>query len=130
MTVALPASTLDLARLEMTEAPSMPMKHQNMIIMQLTIWSGMVPRSVAPAWPMAARLSWTVPQKSAVKTPALNMTSANTMNRPRAATLATMTMALMNEALSTPRMTRNVMPQRMTEAIRMHGTVLPDSKGG
>ncbi len=37
MTVAWPASALDLARLEMTDAPSMPMKHQNMIIMQFTI---------------------------------------------------------------------------------------------
>ena len=70
------------------------------------------------------------PQKSAVNTPALNSTMLNRMNTTMGTTFAIMTMALRNAALSTPRMTRNVMPHMMTLATTMLPILLPGRKYG
>ena len=47
-----------------------------------------------------------------------------------AATLHTMTMAFRNAALSTPRMTSSVMPHMTSDAMMMHGMVLPVRNAG
>ena len=105
MSVALPTSVLRAAREDTTEAPSMPTKHHIMMIMQLkpTPPSG---AASGPYCPAATALSYTLPQKSAVKMPALNRKMPKMRVTAMAATLHTMTMAFRKAALSTPRMTR------------------------
>ena len=129
MTVALPASLFLRARADTTMAPSMPMNDHIMMIRQFTIWSPTPPRST-PSPAMAAALLAICPQKSAVNTPALNSTMLNRMNTTMGTTFAIMTMALRNAALSTPRMTRNVMPHMMTLATTMLPMLLPGRKYG
>ena len=108
MSVALPTSVLRAAREDTTEAPSMPTKHHIMMIMQLKIWVPTPPSGAAsgPYCPAATALSYTLPQKSAVKMPALNRKMPKMRVTAMAATLHTMTMAFRKAALSTPRMTR------------------------
>ncbi len=102
------------------------------MIMQFMTCSPMPPRptAVAPYSPAATALLYSVPQKSAVNTPALNMNRANRMKMPMEATLHTMTMAFKNDALSTPRITSSVSSHMTTEAMRMQGTVFPGRKSG
>ena len=64
---------------------------------------------------MIVALRAAVPQKSAVNTPALKAKQENTMNSRMEAILMTMTIALKAAALSTPRMTKNVIPHRTSD---------------
>ena len=116
----------------MTAAPSMPMKTHIMMIMQFMTCSNRPPMlaASAPISPAATALLYTLPQKSAVKMPALNMKMAKIRKMPREATFATMTIAFRNEALSTPRMTRKVSAHMNSEATITHGKVLPGRKVG
>ena len=103
-----------------------------MMIMQFVTCSPMEPRPTAsaPASPAATALLYTLPQKSAVKMPALNMKMAKIRKMPREATFATMTIAFRNEALSTPRMTRNVSAHMNSDATITQGRVLPGKNVG
>lgn len=116
----------------MTVAPSMPTKVHMRMMRQFFTWSPTLPMATAsaPSSPMEAMLFWSVPQKSAVNTLALNRNRVNRMNTAMDATLHTMTMALRNDALSTPRMTSRVSSHMMTDAMRMQGTVLPGRNAG
>ena len=132
MTVALPTSRLRAARDDMTVAPSMPTNTQNMMMKQFTICWITSPSGAAsgPAVPAATALLYTAPQKSAVKMPALNKKRLNSTKTASDTTLHTMTMAFRNDALSTPRMTKMVSSHITTDAMAMHGTVLPGRNSG
>ncbi len=90
--VAEPTSDFFFARLLMTDAPSMPMKTHIMTRMHWVTLCATEPRPVLLA-AMITALRCAVPQKSAVKTPALKLTTAKTMKRRMAAHLTTMTTA-------------------------------------
>lgn len=89
MSVALPTSVLRAAREDTTEAPSMPTKHHIMMIMQLKIWVPTPPRGAAsgPYCPAATALSYTLPQKSAVKSEVLRLILQGKDNQNIASTL-------------------------------------------
>ena len=114
MMVALLMSLWRLARLDMTFAPSMPMKTHIMTSRQLRAWVPMPPKPDASPDAAAALLA-TLPQKSAVNTPMLNTVMTNTMNTKIEMTFTAMTMALSSDALSTPRITRYVSAHRTTD---------------
>ena len=87
--VAEPISDFLRARLLMTEAPSMPTKHHIMMIMQLKIRVPTPPRGAAsgPYCPAATALSYTLPQKSAVKSEVLRLILQGKDNQNIASTL-------------------------------------------
>ena len=84
----------------------MPMKTHIMIRIHCVTWLETLPSPSPPAAAMRTALRSAVPQKSAVKMPALKLTMEKAMKSRIVATLTTMTTAFRKAALSTPRMTR------------------------
>ena len=81
-----------------------------------TIWLA-TPQRPVPLAASTVALRSTVPQKSAVNRPALKLKMAKAMNTRMDAIFTTITTALRNAALSTPRMTRNVMAHKTSETM-------------
>ena len=103
-----------------------------MVMRQFLICVATSPRGAAPlpAVPAATAASCTLPQKSAVNTPALKLTPQKRTNTASAATFTTMMRAFRNEALSTPRMTSTTSTQLTSDPKRMEPMLLPGRKYG
>ena len=114
-----------LARCAITDAPSTPMKTQIKVIKVPFICSQTEP-VVVPLEKLLA--TW--PQKSVVKMPPLKEMTIKMMNKTSGMILKTVPIELMNEALSTPWLTKIVNSQQKMIATMIEGRFWPPLKIG
>ena len=96
ITVAVPTSFLLLARLEKTTAPSIPVNTQTVTSIVLFTWPNVSPQLNMPVSPLV------MPYKPALKVSKLNAPIIHTMTSKIGMSLATVTILLINAAVSTP----------------------------